>query len=84
MLPALSGKNVTIVTNLTTNSWKALDKLIFACYNQFRCFTICGRGGIGIRARLRGVFCKEYGFKSRRPHSTPGETPGDFLILTRL
>ncbi len=27
-----------------------------------------GRGGIGIRARLRGVFLTEYGFKSRRPH----------------
>ena len=29
---------------------------------------LCGRGGIGIRARLRGVFGNEYGFKSRRPH----------------
>ena len=29
---------------------------------------MCGRGGIGIRARLRGVFLTEYGFKSRRPH----------------
>ena len=28
----------------------------------------CGRGGIGIRARLRGVFLTEYGFKSHRPH----------------
>ena len=28
----------------------------------------CGRGGIGIRARLRGVSLTGYGFKSRRPH----------------
>ena len=28
----------------------------------------CGRGGIGIRARLRGVSSNGYGFKSRRPH----------------
>lgn len=28
----------------------------------------CGRGGIGIRARLRGVSGNRYGFKSRRPH----------------
>ncbi len=28
----------------------------------------CGRGGIGIRARLRGVSGNGYGFKSRRPH----------------
>ncbi len=27
-----------------------------------------GRGGIGIRARLRGVSSNGYGFKSRRPH----------------
>ena len=27
-----------------------------------------GRGGIGIRARLRGVSGNGYGFKSRRPH----------------
>ncbi len=30
----------------------------------------CGRGGIGIRARLRGVFLTEYGFKSHRPHQS--------------
>ena len=30
---------------------------------------VCGRGGIGIRARLRGVSGNGYGFKSRRPHS---------------
>ena len=29
---------------------------------------VCGRGGIGIRARLRGVSGNGYGFKSRRPH----------------
>ena len=29
---------------------------------------LCGRGGIGIRARLRGVSGNGYGFKSRRPH----------------
>lgn len=29
---------------------------------------ICGCGGIGIRARLRGVFSNEYEFKSRQPH----------------
>ena len=28
-----------------------------------------GRGGIGIRARLRGVSGNGYGFKSRRPHT---------------
>ena len=30
---------------------------------------LCGCGGIGIRARLRGVSCKGFGFKSRRPHT---------------
>ena len=29
---------------------------------------IRGCGGIGIHARLRGVFFTEYGFKSRQPH----------------
>ena len=45
-----------------------LDKTANACYNYFRTFTTCGRGGIGIRARLRGVSSNGYGFKSRRPH----------------
>ena len=30
--------------------------------------TLCGCGGIGIRARLRGVSSNGFGFKSRRPH----------------
>ena len=42
--------------------------------------TICSRGcgGIGIRARLRGVFREEYEFKSRQPHAYCGR------ILTNL
>ncbi len=45
-----------------------LDKIRKILYNIFRCFTICDRGGIGIRARLRGVSSNGYGFKSRRSH----------------
>lgn len=41
-----------------------IDKIPFPGYNTF----IRGCGGIGIRARLRGVFRKEYEFKSRQPH----------------
>ena len=36
-----------------------------------------GRGGIGIRARLRGVSGNGYGFKSRRPHT-------QILIIVRI
>lgn len=37
------------------------------------CFSIvldmpCENGGTGRRARLRGVWCKSYGFKSRFSH----------------
>lgn len=42
-----------------------LDKSLVVWYN---CSCACGRGGIGIRARLRGVSSNGYGFKSRRPH----------------
>ena len=42
-----------------------LDKP-FAVWYNYSC--ACGRGGIGIRARLRGVSSNGYGFKSRRPH----------------
>ena len=42
-----------------------LDKSFVVWYN---CSCACGRGGIGIRARLRGVSSNGYGFKSRRPH----------------
>ena len=42
-----------------------LDKSLVVWYN-YSC--ACGRGGIGIRARLRGVSSNGYGFKSRRPH----------------
>ena len=45
-----------------------LDKIRKILYNIFCCFTICDRGGIGIRARLRGVSSNGYGFKSRRSH----------------
>ena len=45
-----------------------LDKIRKILYNIFCRFTICDRGGIGIRARLRGVSSNGYGFKSRRPH----------------
>lgn len=30
--------------------------------------TLCGRGGIGRRARLRSVWLRPCEFKSRRPH----------------
>ena len=43
-----------------------LDKRGKDQYNNSR--STCGRGGIGIRARLRGVSSNGYGFKSRRPH----------------
>ena len=44
---------------------KSIDKIVSCVYN-----ILCSRGcgGIGIRARLRGVFRKEYEFKSRQPH----------------
>ncbi len=42
-----------------------LDKPFAVWYNHS---CACGRGGIGIRARLRGVSSNGYGFKSRRPH----------------
>ena len=45
-----------------------LDKIRKILYNIFCCFTICDRGVIGIRARLRGVSSNGYGFKSRRSH----------------
>ena len=49
--------------------WKWLDKKRKVHYNPICCRKAPrGRGGIGIRARLRGVFLTEYGFKSRRPH----------------
>ena len=41
-----------------------IDKIPFPGYNTF----IRGCGGIGIRARLRGVSSNGYGFKSRQPH----------------
>lgn len=41
-------------------------------YNKYRCQTTCESGGIGRRARLRGVFFTEYGFKSRLSHHGPG------------
>ena len=37
---------------------------------------VCGRGGIGIRARLRGVSGNGYGFKSRRPHFPAASAAG--------
>ena len=43
-----------------------IDKIPFPGYNTF----IRGCGGIGIRARLRGVSSNGYGFKSRQPHQT--------------
>ena len=32
---------------------------------------VCGSGGTGRRARLRGVWISPYGFKSRFPHKRP-------------
>lgn len=40
---------------------------------------LCGRGGIGIRVRLRGVSVTGYGFKSRRPHHSKYQ-----LLIQRL
>ena len=40
---------------------------------------LCGRGGIGIRVRLRGVSVTGYGFKSRRPHHMKHQ-----LLIQRL
>ncbi len=54
-----------------------LDKEDEERYN-FPC-SVCGRGGIGIRARLRGVSSNGYGFKSRRPHGEPAFGAGSFL-----
>ena len=44
--------------------------------------TACGRGGIGIRARLRGVSVTGYGFKSRRPHQSLSFHGEVFLLLS--
>ena len=51
------------------NEFRELDKGAHNLYNAHR--SSCGRGGIGIRARLRGVSSNGYGFKSRRPHHFP-------------
>ena len=40
-----------------------------------------GRGGIGIRARLRGVSGNGYGFKSRRPHTQILSISGSFFYV---
>ena len=56
-----------------------LDKSPAFLYNPF---CQCGRGGIGIRVRLRGVSVTGYGFKSHRPHHDPlflKENQGVFL-----
>ena len=61
-------KEFVILVQVDFFSGFVLDKSVSACYNNIRTFTACGRGGIGIRARLRGVSSNGYGFKSRRPH----------------
>ncbi len=45
---------------------KVLDKACFICYNSIR--RECEGGGIGRRARLRGVWFLPYEFKSRSSH----------------
>ena len=55
-------------------------KLLSVCLDKHFCRfynapVVCGRGGIGIRARLRGVSGNGYGFKSRRPHFRQGDSP---------
>ena len=52
-----------------------LDKVNYREYNPI----VCGRGGIGIRARLRGVSGNGYGFKSRRPHYIQQVLPAVFF-----
>ena len=54
-----------------------LDKVSSTFYNPY---ASCGRGGIGIRARLRGVSSNGYGFKSRRPHFGPGLIRPGFFV----
>ena len=55
-----------------------------ACAAKF----ICGSAGIGRQARLRGVCCTTYGFKSHLPHQTGNpettEVSGFFLLQSIL
>ena len=60
-----------------------LDTVLSEKYNYQACFKrhICGRGGTGRRARLRGVWVTPYEFKSRRPHHHSGLSPKSEIAL---